>query len=90
MRLQKNNKSPKEGLYQCQRIKSFEKRFTADTEDIGIEDIKNVLRSRDNSGRDVVSNENTYASVIYELSNNPKFIIAPGKPHEKEYIEIEF
>jgi isopenicillin-N N-acyltransferase like protein len=90
MMLQKNNKSTKEGLYQCQRIKSFEQRFTTDTEDIEIEDIKNVLRSRDNSGRDVVSNEHTYASVIYELSSNPKFIIAPGKPHEKEYIEIKF
>ena len=90
MMLQKNNKSTNEGLYQCQRIKSFEQRFTTDTEDVGIEDIKNVLRSRDNSGRDVVSNENTYASVIYELSSNPKFIIAPGKPHETEYIEIKF
>jgi isopenicillin-N N-acyltransferase-like protein len=76
--------------YRCQRIKSFQKRFTMDTKSISIDDIKNVLRSRDNGTRDVVSNENTYASVIYVLSDKPKFIIAPGKPHEQDYIEIDF
>ncbi len=38
--------------------------------------------------RDVVSNENTYASVIYVHSEQPQFIIAPGKPHEVDYHEI--
>jgi predicted choloylglycine hydrolase len=87
--LKQTNKTPEEGLYECQRIKSFEERFDKETSFIGMEDIKNVLRSRDNSFGDVVSNGNTYASVIYVLSNTPKFIIAPGKPHETEYIEIE-
>jgi predicted choloylglycine hydrolase len=85
-----NHKTVEEGLYECQRIKSFEKRFTGNTENIDIEAIKNVLSSRDNEGRDVVSNDFTYASVIYELSDTPKFIIAPGKPHEKDYIELDF
>lgn len=85
-----NNKTIEEGLYECQRIKSFEKRFTENTQNINIEEIKNVLRSRDNESRDVVSNDYTYASVIYELSDKPKFIIAPGKPHEIDYIEIRF
>jgi len=79
-----------ESLNQCQRIQSFEERFTAETENIDIEDIKNVLRSRDNESKDVVSNEHTYASVIYVLSDNPKFLIAPGKPHEHDYLEISF
>jgi predicted choloylglycine hydrolase len=83
-----NNRTIEQGLYECQRIKSFEKRFTENTENIGIEEIKNVLRSRDNGSKDVVSNDHTYASVIYELSDQPKFIIAPGKPHEIDYIEI--
>ena len=47
------------------------------------------MRSRDNETGDVISNEETYASVIYVLSDNPKFIIAPGKPHETDYIEID-
>ncbi len=89
-KLKKANKSVTEGLYECHRIKSFQDRFTEKTENISIDDIKNVLASRDYDAKDPVSNDWTYASVIYELSDQPKFIIAPGKPHEKEYIEIEF
>lgn len=76
--------------FRCQRIKSFRKRFNEDTKNIGIEDIKNVLRSRDDDTGDAISDDVTYASVIYVLSDNPKFIIAPGKPHETDYIEIDF
>ncbi|MEL6675162.1 MAG: C45 family peptidase [Bacteroidota bacterium] len=76
--------------FRCQRIASFQERFTSETEGVGIEDIKTVLRSRDNETRDVVSNENTYASVIYQLSGEPQFIIAPGKPHEEAYMHIPF
>ncbi len=76
--------------FRCQRIKSFQERFNENTTNIEIEEIKNVLRSRDNESGDVVSNNSTYASVIYELSKKPKFIIAPGKPHEETYIEIDF
>jgi predicted choloylglycine hydrolase len=75
--------------FRCQRIKSFQERFTENTTNIEIEDIKNVLSSRDNDSRDVVSNSSTYASVIYVLSESPKFIIAPGKPHEQNYIELD-
>ena len=88
--LEAYGKTVEEGLYECQRIKSFQQRFTEQTSDIEIEEIKNALRARDNEGRDVVSNSNTYASVIYELSQQPKFIIAPGKPHETAFIEIDF
>ena len=90
MQLESYGKTVEEGLYECQRIKSFQQRFTEQTSDIEIEEIKSVLRARDHEGRDVVSNSNTYASVIYELSEQPKFIIAPGKPHETDYIEIDF
>ena len=90
MQLEAYGKTVEEGLYECQRIKSFQQRFTEQTSDIEIEEIKNVLRARDNEGRDVVSNSNTYAGVIYELSEPPKFIIAPGKPHETDFIEIDF
>jgi predicted choloylglycine hydrolase len=76
--------------FRCQRIKSFQKRFKRDTKNIEIDDIKNVLRSRDNDTPDVVSKEYTYASVIYVLSDKPKLVIAPGKPHEQDYIEIDF
>lgn len=76
--------------FRCQRIKSFQERFTKDTKSIEIDDIMNVLRSRDNDTGDVVSNKHTYASVIYLLTDNPKFIIAAGKPHEQDYIEIDF
>ena len=91
--LKKVNKTIEEVIekdFRCQRIKSFQKRFTKNTENINIEDIKNVLRSRDNETKDVISNAHTYASVIYELSAKPTFIIAPGKPHEEAYIEINF
>jgi isopenicillin-N N-acyltransferase like protein len=74
----------------CQRIPSFKKRFNEETDDFDIEEIKEVLSSVDHAGDDVISNNLTYASVIYVLSENPKFIIAPGKPHEKEYIELKF
>jgi len=85
-----SNRTQEEGLYECERIKSFQSRFTETTERIGIEEIKKVLSSRDNEGLDVVSNRFTYASVIYELSEKPRFIIAPGKPHEKAYIELKW
>jgi len=88
--LKANNKTPEEGLYECQRIKAFQSRFTENTASISIDEIKKVLSSRDNEGADVVSNRNTYASVIYLLSEKPRFIIAPGKPHEKEYLEINW
>jgi len=86
--LLQNNKTVEEGLYECQRIKSFQSRFTETSQAITIEKIKEVLSSRDTDDTDVVSNRLTYASVIYELSDTPRFIIAPGKPHEKEYLEI--
>jgi isopenicillin-N N-acyltransferase-like protein len=88
--LKKENRSLEEGLYECQRIKSFQKRFNTETGNITIEEIKDVLQSRDNETKDVVSNDYTYASVIYVLSEKAKFIIAPGKPHEQDYIEIDF
>ena len=88
--LKKVNKTTDEGLRECQRIKSFEARFTANTENIDIESIKDVLRARDSESRDVVSNSNTYASVIYDLGVNPRMLIAPGKPHETEYITLDF
>lgn len=89
-KLKEANKSVKEGLYKCKRFKSFQERFTENTVNIGIEEIKNVLTSRDYNAEDPVSNDWTYASVIYQLSEKPKFIIAPGMPHKKEYIEISF
>ncbi len=89
-KLKTKNKTIEEGLYECQRINSFRERFTNETNMVGIKEIKEVLRSRDHEGADVVSNDYTYASVIYELSKTPKFIIAPGKPHEKEFIELLF
>lgn len=74
----------------CQRISSFQKRFNKENMDFGIEEIKEVLSSRDHDGFDVVSNTYTYASLIYILSDKPKFMISPGKPHETEYITLEF
>lgn len=85
-----NNKTPEEGLYECQRIKSFQNRFTENTQSISIDEIKKVLSSRDNDGQDVVSNRFTFASVIYELSDKPRFLVAPGKPHEIAYLELEW
>ncbi|SIN72350.1 hypothetical protein [Algoriphagus halophilus] len=85
-----NNKTPEEGLYECQRIKSFQNRFTENTQSISIDEIKKVLSSRDNDGQDVVSNRFTFASVIYELSDKPRFLVAPGKPHEIEYLKLEW
>ncbi len=88
--LEKNNKTTEEGLFTCQRIQSFQQRFNDTTVNIGIDDIKNVLQSRDHDGKDVVSNDYTYASVIYVLSENPTFLIAPGQPHQEPYITIGF
>ncbi|MFC5046136.1 C45 family autoproteolytic acyltransferase/hydrolase [Aquimarina hainanensis] len=74
----------------CQRLPSFEKRFNKENNEFGIEEIKEVLSSKDHDGYDVLSNTYTYASVIYVLSENPQFLIAPGKPHETAYIELKF
>jgi len=74
----------------CQRFPSFEKRFNEKKNEFGMEEIKEVLRSKDHEGYDVLSNSYTYASVIYTLSDTPRFTIAPGKPHETEYIELKF
>ena len=74
----------------CQRLPSLKKRFNEDNSEFGINEIKEVLSSKDHDGYDVLSNTYTYASVIYVLAESPKFIIAPGKPHETEYLEIKF
>jgi len=83
-------RSVEEGLYQCQRIPSFEQRIKPGTEPFGVDAIKEVLASRDHDGVDVVSNAYTYASVIYVLDSMPRFMIAPGKPHEVGYLELGF
>ena len=74
----------------CQRMPSFKKRFNEKNRAFGIEEIKEVLSSKDHDGPDVLSNTYTYASVIYILSEHPGFMIAPGKPHETEYTTLEF
>ena len=74
----------------CQRFPAFARRFPAERSDFGLAAIKEVLRSRDHAGKDVLSNRLTYASVIYLLSDEPVFIIAPGKPHETDYLELTF
>jgi hypothetical protein len=74
----------------CQRFPVFQQRFTSETTAITVEDIKDILRSRANDGPDVVSNQNTYASVIYILGESPEFLIAPGKPHEVDYVSLTF
>lgn len=79
-----------EALSFCRRLPSFSARFNEETKDFGVEEIKEVLSSRDHDGEDVVSNTFTYASVIYELGDSPIFHIASGKPHETPFIELEF
>lgn len=74
----------------CQRIKLFQEKLNEETKSLDLIEIKNILRSRDNETGDVISNENTYSSVIYILSNNPRFLVTPGKPHEQDYIELDF
>lgn len=88
--LHEQNVALDEALTICQRIPSFVSRFNEKTEDFGMKEIKEILSSRDHDGIDVVSNVFTYASVIYVLDESPVFYIAPGKPHEEEYIEIKF
>lgn len=74
----------------CQRLPSLKKRFNEKNNEFGINEIKEALSSKDHDGYDVLSNTYTYASVIYVLAECPRFIIAPGKPHETEYIEMKF
>lgn len=88
--LAKNNYTLEESMTWCQRIPSFEKRFNEQTEDFGIPAIKEVLSSRDHDGLDVLSNIYTYASVVYELSEEARFHIAAGKPHEEAFISLDF
>jgi hypothetical protein len=88
--LAEQGRSVEEGLYRCQRFPSFEQRFGPDTQPFGVQAIKEVLASRDHDGVDVVSNAYTYASVIYVLDSMPRFMIAPGKPHEVGYVELGF
>lgn len=88
--LQEQNITLSEALNICQRIPSFASRFNEETEDFGIKEIKDVLSSRDHEGIDVISNVFTYASVVYVLKESPEFYVAPGKPHETEYVQIQF
>lgn len=88
--LEEQGRTVEDGLYQCQRIPSFEKRFGPGSEAFGVDEIQEVLASRDHDGVDVVSNAYTYASVIYVLDSMPRFLIAPGKPHEVGYVELGF
>lgn len=88
--LAEQDRTIEEGLYQCQRIPSFEQRFGPDTQPFGVEEVQEVLASRDHDGVDVVSNAYTYASVIYVLDSTARFLIAPGKPHEVGYVELDF
>ncbi|MCA1752683.1 MAG: C45 family autoproteolytic acyltransferase/hydrolase [Cryomorphaceae bacterium] len=88
--LEEHGVSLEEAMTFCQRLPSFQQRFDSTTTDFGIAEIMEVLSSRDHEGVDVLSNSLTYASVVYELSANPVFHIAPGKPHETAYEELVF
>lgn len=79
-----------ENGYPCERFPSLQKRFGRKTGEYSIDDVKQALRARDVEGPDVVSNNNTFAGVIYELTASPVFHIAPGKPHEEEFIQLTF
>lgn len=87
--LKNNERSPSEVWDNCRRLPAMRARFNEATADITIDDIKEALSSRDDD-RDPVSNPSTYASVIYELGDNPRLHIAAGKPHEKSFFIIEF
>lgn len=88
--LEEHDVSLEEAMTFCQRLPSFRQRFDSTTVDFGISEIKEVLSSRDHDGADVLSNSLTYASVVYVLSAKPVLYIAPGKPHETEYLELDF
>ena len=88
--LNEHNLKLEEALSFCQRIPSFKERFSEKTKDFGVEEIKEVLSSVDHEGFDVISNNLTYASVIYVLEDNPTYLISPGKPHETDYLKLTF
>ncbi len=88
-RLEQRGRTVEQGLGTCYRFIALQQRFTAAGDDLSIEFVKDVLRSRDHE-IDVISNPGTFAGVIYELGERPRLHIAPGRPHETPFLIVEF
>lgn len=86
--LKKQNKTPKEDPYFCNRLEALEKRLKNNA-NVDIETIKSSLSSRD-SETNPVSNKYTYACTIMVLSAQPELHIAPGRPHQTAFKTFRF
>lgn len=75
--------------YFCQRYFTAYDLIKETGFNINTEDIKTILSSTD-SYYQPISNKHTYGCLIMEMKENPVLNIAPGKPHETEFITLHF
>lgn len=88
--LKENHRTIQQGLNNCGRFISLQKRFPSASQKINIDDIKKALSSKDDP-EDPIENRSTYGSVIYMLNKKkPVCYISPGRPGENGYLEFLF
>jgi hypothetical protein len=88
--LKENHRTIQQGVNNCGRFISLQKRFPSTSQKITIDDIKNALSSKDDP-EDPIQNRSTYGSVIYMLNKKkPVCYISPGRSGETGYLEFLF
>ncbi|MBN1895893.1 hypothetical protein JW906_15510 [bacterium] len=75
--------------YYCPRYFNVYDKMVAFDFQLNFEKIKQILSSTD-SDLEPISNENTFGSLIMELSENPILYISPGKPDKTKFITLKF
>jgi len=74
----------------CSRLTTLREEIENRNYDIGLDDIKEILRSTKwNAGRPI-SHAFTYGSTIMELSEHPILYITPDQPDKTQYLRYDF
>ena len=74
----------------CSRLTTLREEIEKRNHKIELEDIKEILRSKEwNAGRPI-SHSFTYGSTIMELSEHPVLYIAPDQPDKTKYLRYDF
>jgi len=77
-------------LKYCSRLATMREEIKNRNYDIGLDDIKEILRSTKwNAGRPI-SHDFTYGSTIMELSEHPVLYITPDQPDKTIYLKYDF
>ena len=76
--------------YPCARFPVLEASLQGVPAQVDATFFQEVLQQRSDETWDVISNDHSFAGVVYQHSATPALFIAPGKPHEVAFIPLPF